>query len=155
MEFNPIQTQEEFNARIKDRLERERETVKKDFADYDAIKKRNAELEKELSGMRSNLESFAEKSKSREDLVAELTEKVKNYETREMKRRVAYEAGIPVEFSDRLTGENEDALREDAEAVAELLNSLRKTQPLMKDTEPEVNNEDSAYRALLQGLEGE
>ena len=40
MEFTPITTQEAFDAAIKDRLARERETVTKKFADYDDLKNR-------------------------------------------------------------------------------------------------------------------
>lgn len=37
-EFKPINTQEEFDIAIKDRLERERRTAVAPFADYETIK---------------------------------------------------------------------------------------------------------------------
>lgn len=39
MEFKPINTQEEFDERIAARLQRERDSVTKNYADYEQLKK--------------------------------------------------------------------------------------------------------------------
>ena len=51
-EFKTIETQEELDNIVKERLRREREK----FADYDDLKKRVSELESENSALKSTVE---------------------------------------------------------------------------------------------------
>ena len=52
MDFEPIETQEQFDAAIKSRLAREREKARAEFADYEELKaraERAEELQKQLA----------------------------------------------------------------------------------------------------------
>lgn len=55
-EFKPITTQEEFNSAIAERLNRQKESILKDYSDYDDLKKENESLKHELSDTKSVLE---------------------------------------------------------------------------------------------------
>ena len=84
-EFEPITTQEAFDAAVADRLA--------PFADYDDLKAQNADY----------------------------ASRIHAFEMSELKTRIAHEVGIPFDLSQRLTGENEDAIRKDAQSLAKLL----------------------------------
>ena len=57
MTFKTIETQEELDAIIKDRIER----VKEKYADYDQLKSRNEELTAENSALQTTVSETSEK----------------------------------------------------------------------------------------------
>ena len=80
---------------------------------------------------------------------------MKGYESDSVKTRIAHEAGIPYELAGRLAGEDEDAIRKDAETVAKLLKTGQQPAPL-KSTEPgDVDGKRAAMKNVLAGLKGE
>ena len=66
-EFTPITTQEEFDAALKDRLTRDREAQAKKtaekYADYEDLKNKTAEYEKQIAGFKEQLKGAEEKDK--------------------------------------------------------------------------------------------
>ena len=91
MAFEPIMTQEALDAIISDRLKREREKTAEKYADYDAVKAKVGEYEKQLNGLNKQLETLGEKEKEIESLKAAN----QKYETDSVKTRLAHEAGLP------------------------------------------------------------
>ena len=77
MGFEVIKTQEELDNIISERLKREREKLTKQFADYDELKTKNVDLEKELTELKKSLESSASNKTELEKQIEELTGKVK------------------------------------------------------------------------------
>ena len=61
------------------------------------------------------IEEFTEKQSGHEKELAELQNRISVYEKNDMKIRVAHEAGIPYELAGKLSGDDEEALRKDAE----------------------------------------
>lgn len=152
-DFTPINSQEELNNIIGERLRRERETVAKEFEQKIADK--DAEITKaqnDLTEVRTQLEDANTKLAGLPDL----EKKVKVYEAASVKSKVAREVGIPYELAERLTGETEDELRKDAEALRKLIGTNRKTAPLA-GTEGRTgqSEKDKAYAELLKNLKGE
>ena len=154
-EFTPITTQEELDRVIGERLKRERETVRKEYKDY-------LSPEQEMEKYKGYLSPEAEKKKYERYLSPEEAAKkdalIKKYETDSVKTRIARETGIPPELAERLSGEDEAAIKKDAESLAKLLNVGEKGRkvPPLKNTEPDgVSAEDAAYRAMLSDLKGE
>ena len=85
MEFVAITTQEEFDARIGERLKRERDTVAKKYEGYvspEAHKNAVGELQKKL-------EAASKASEESGETIKALQEKVKGYETDSVKTRIA------------------------------------------------------------------
>ncbi len=78
MTFKTIETQEELDRIIQERLNREKEK----FSDYDAIKTRNAELENEVGTLKSTIEETNAATKSHEQTVADLNKKLLNMKQR-------------------------------------------------------------------------
>lgn len=152
-EFTPINTQEELNNIIGERLRRERETVTKEFEQKIAGK--DAEIgnvQKDLASVRTQLEDANKKLTGLPDL----EKKIKAYETASVKSKVAREAGLPYEFAERLTGESEDELRKDAEALRKLIGTNQRTAPLAgAEGRTGQTDKDKAYAELLKSLKGE
>jgi len=120
---------------------------KEKLVDYDEIKEENEKLKNTIS----ELETAAEEYKGYKDQLAEKDSLIKEYELKNLKYRVAVEAGIPIELASKLSGETEDELKRDAEMLSSFI-ARKQTLPL-KDTEP--NKDDDPYKKLLSGLKGE
>lgn len=150
-EFKAIETQEDFDAAIKARLDRNTKTVtdevKKSYEGYispDEAKKLNDQIT-------SLTAQLTEKDTS----IADLTAKNKQYETASVKARIAHEKGLPYELAERLSGETEQDIAADAEKLAQFVSAGRAPAPLY---EPQgsvgagVKNEYAAAASLLDSL---
>lgn len=155
-DFKPITTQEEFDKAIKERLARQKESIEKQFADYEEIKARNQELEKEIGSLRTALKESNAKIENYDKNLSELNAKIAGYETANLRTKIALQHGIPYELASRLVGEDEESITADAKKLAELIGSKEPIPPL-KDVEPKIDDKDSAYKSLLENLnlEGE
>ncbi len=149
-EFTPITTQEQFDAAIGERIRRERETLGKKYGDYDDLKTKVADYEKQIDTLNQTIADSAEKYAGYDKTLADLQEKVKGYETASVKTRIARETGIPYELAERLSGETEADIRKDAESLARIVGKGQ-TAPL-KSTEPAGNSKREALRALTAEL---
>lgn len=152
-EFTPITTQEDFDKAIGERLKRERETVKKEYAGY-------LSPEDEKKKYEGHLSPAAEKEKYKGYLTpeeaAEKEKAIKGYEANSVKMRIAHEVGIPYELADRLTGENEEALRKDAEGLIKIMGSQAHKVPPLKSTEPPAaDTKTAAFKSMLDNMKGE
>ena len=148
-EFKPITTQEEFDNAIKERLSRE----KAKYSDYDQLKSRVEELEKEKAGLQSALESSKQSAAEYDKKIAEFESRVAGYETADLRTRIALQNGLPYDLADRLQGTDEESLRADAERLA---GYMKQTQPVapVRETEPVLEKtENTLYKNLIQGLE--
>jgi antitoxin component of RelBE/YafQ-DinJ toxin-antitoxin module len=116
-EFKTIETQEELDAIIKARLDRNTKTVtdevKKSYDGYlspDEAKKLNDQIT-----------SLTVQLTERDGSIADLTAKNKAYETASVKARIAHEKGLPFELAERLSGETEQDIEADAEKLAQFI----------------------------------
>lgn len=167
-EFTPINTQEEFDAAISSRLKRERESLTKSIAQKyaddgymppDEVAKLKAGYDKQIGELNTAMEAAAKKSADFEKSIAEKDAAIKRYETASVKARVAHETGLPYELASRLSGETEDEIRKDAEALSKLVGTRR--------SDPKATNEpggdpgkaaetlakNAGYRKLLAGID--
>ena len=126
-EFKAITTQEELNRIIEERLSRERAK----YADYEALKADSAAL-RELQGKKLDEQVTAltgQLQKAQGDLSAMQT-RAETAERSLLRSRIAREKNLPAELADRLTGDDETALRADAEALAKLIAPAQPAAPL-------------------------
>ncbi len=147
-EFKPIETQEQLDAIISDRIKRAQETTRKEFEGFlspeDAEKKYAGYLspedeKKKYSGYLSPEEA------AKKDAM------IKSYETNLVKMRIAHENNIPYELAGRLSGESEEEIRKDAESLSKLLRH-QDGAPLAS-TEPEgADSKRAAVKKMLSDL---
>lgn len=145
-EFVEIKTQEEFDARIMARLERERNKIRDEYADY-------ADLKSSIDKLNNQLKTERDKSTAYEAQIGELNNKIKNHEIDAAKTRIALEAGLPYELRDRLTGENDEEIKADAEALKKYINPIS-SAPLYRTENDSVKaSGDAALMALIRQLD--
>lgn len=153
-EFTPINTQDEFDERIKERLERERRTTAEKYNDYEEIKKKNEEYEAKIGELNDSLSEANGKVKEHEETISGLNGKVKKYESDSVKTRIAHEAGIPYELASKLSGETEDEIRKDAETFSKFISS-KPSAPLASNDPDDIDEKTVAMKNMLDGLKGE
>lgn len=144
MSFTPIETQEQFDAAISERIGRVNAKHESAIADMQA--KLDA-LTQENASLNQSIKDSADKYATADNTIADLTAKVKSYEVASVKARVAREAGIPFEMAERLRGETEEEIKADAEALAKL---IPKQKAPLGSTEPVGVKSDDPYKASLK-----
>ena len=147
-EFKPITTQEEFDAAIKGRLSREKEK----YGDYDQLKSRVEELEKENVDLKSTIEATNQSKVDADQQLEDLQNQIAAYEKASLRTRVALQYGLPYDLADRLQGTDEESLKVDAER---LVGYMKRAQPVapVRETEPQVgDNKTMQMKSMLREL---
>lgn len=148
-EFKIIETQEELDNIVKERIRREREK----FADYDELKKRVSELETENGTLKTSIEETKKTITESEAQITDLQGKVSNYETASLRTRIALQNGLPYDLADRLQGTDEATLTADAERLAGFMRPAPAPQAFLKDVEPEVGSgKELEMRQMLKEM---
>ena len=153
-EFKAITTQEELDSIIGERLKRQKESISKQYTDYEELKTKNVDLEKELTELKKSLESSTSSKTELEKQIEELTGKVKAHDLSSLKIKYALENGIPYHLAGRISGDDEDSIKADAQSLSDFFKSQTPPPPL-KNTETNTKGEDVAYQNILKGLKGE
>ena len=151
-DFKPIETQEQFDEMVKERLKRERDTVKKDYEGYLSP----ADIAEKYKGYLSPEDVEAKyKNHLAPEEVDKLRRQIKGYETDSVKTRIAHESGLSYDAVQFLRGEDEESIRKSAESLKGMIGSATGLAPLAS-TEGSLGAErDAALRNTLKGLKGE
>ena len=145
-EFTPIETQEQFDAMVKDRIARAEKAAAEKYGDYDALKKQNADFTTQIAQLTEQIRTQTETIDGNKAVVDDLAAKVQAYETASVKTKIALELGLPYQMADRLTGTDEDTIRKDAESMVALIGANKPVAPL-GNPEPQNTNSDPAVVA--------
>lgn len=152
-EFTPIETQEQFDAAISDRIKREKETISKKYEKYlspEQVQQQKSELEDRINEFTAQLNEANEKKASLEQSIADKDKEIKGYKTASLKSKIANEAGLPYDAANFLKGEDEEAIRQSAEALKGLVGTPE--TPPLASTEPCGGDKDAALRQTLRNL---
>ena len=146
-EFKVIETQEELDKIIAERLKRERSKVEDEFKEkLKTYETQIQDLKSENADAKANLEKVSEKDSE----IQKLQGQIKGYEKSEMQRKIALENKIPYNLAGRIQGETEEEMLEDAKSLSKYFEKQEVVPPLKN---PEINKGQSgAYKELLQGL---
>lgn len=132
MEFTPITTEEGFLAAVREK-----------YGDVEDLQGKLSAHEKTIG--------------ERDATIAQLQGQVNGYKVVELKQKIAKEKGIPMEMASRLAGDDEKALRADADALSAGLKAIKGAAPLANPNA--ADKEESATRAglrnILRNLKGE
>ena len=149
--FKPIETQEELNNLIASRLERAKESVKKEYEekykDYDAYKSQVETLNNDKNSLENQLNELNGKLSTFDALDA----KTKKLEAENLKIKIALSEGIPFEMAGRLAGETEEEIKRDAKAMANYF-PVSKPMPIKSTEQKQREVGEEAYRKLAEGL---
>lgn len=150
MSFTPIDTQEQLDAIIGERVRRAEkkaeEKAAEKYADYDDIKGKAEAYEKQIADLGEQIKGGETKLADLTKQNEELAGKVQKYETDSVKTKIALETGLPYQLAGKLSGDDEDAIREDAKRMAEF---VAKPAAPMGALEPDGSNDDPKDTALM------
>lgn len=153
MDFTPITTQEEFDAAIKSRLARERETITKQFADYEDVKTQLQKLTEAKAAYETSAKENADQIKNLNDQLSAANDRIKGFEVANLKTSAALAAGLPMEFADRLSGETKEDIEKDAASVAKLFKARNnKGVPSFQPDEGVPASDEEARKSELRKL---
>ena len=145
-EFKVIETQEELDRIIGDRLARERAK----YEDYDDLKKAKSDLESQVGQLQSTIEESNKSLKANDATVAELNKKIAGYEKASLRTKIALQNGLPIDLADRLVGDDEESIKADAERLAGFV--AKPKVPPLKDPENTNNKDKTGWSQLARDL---
>ena len=151
-DFKVIETQEQLDAVLKDRLERERQKVAEKYADYDDIVAESAKKDEQIAALSSKLEDQDGKKAEYDTKISELSDKIKAYELDSVKTKVAHQVGLPFEMASRLTGEDEEAITADAKKMAKLFKPVAAPIGSNEPNNQNADPTDAAYLSMLNEI---
>lgn len=150
-DFKVIETQEQLEEVLKDRLKCERETVKKEFEGYLSPE----DIAKKYEGYLSPDDAAARyKDHLSPEEAAKLRTRIKGYEIDSVKTRIAHETGLSYDAVQFLRGEDEESIRKSAQSLKGLMGAGN-VAPLASTETPLPDAKDAALRSTLKGLKGE
>lgn len=153
MTFKPIETQDELDEIIRERLRRQKESFDKDLGELEQLRTRNSELETEVGTLQSTIEENQSNASQYDQTVSELQNKIAGYETANLRTKIALQKGLPFDLADRLVGEDEDSLKADAERLAKFMKP--KFTPPIKSTEPQQIGDDDPLKEMIKNMRQE
>lgn len=150
MAFTIIETQEQLDAIVGERVARAKDSARKEFEGWISPE----DLKKQTAGLNDQLNSLNDQLKTLNDEKAELTNKltekdgqIAKYEADSVKTKIARESGLPYEAIGFLQGDTEEAIRKSAESLKSLVGT--KTAPLGN---PEKPTEEDGVTAEFKRL---
>lgn len=145
-EFKPITTQEDFDAAIKSRLERQErktaEEVEKRFEGW--ISPKDAE-ERD-----SKITTLSQELSAKKGEIEQLTAENKKYANDAVRAKIAHEKGIPFELASKLSGETEEEIRADADTLAKYISKAQSSPKF--NSEQRADDKKAALRNVLDSL---
>lgn len=150
-EFKIIETQEEFDRRISERLKRERQQAEDSFKEK--IKTYETEIQ-DLKSENAEVKASLEKVSEKDTEIEKLQGKIKGYEKSEMQRKIALENDIPYNLAGRIQGDTEEEMLADAKSLSKYFEKKEVVPPL-KNPEMQsgqASEKSGAYKELLDGL---
>ena len=148
-EFKPIETQEELDNIIKDRLKRERESATKRYDGWISPE----EHQKQIDVANKAFDDYKKAHESDEQTIADLTAKTKAYETASLKSRIAHEVGLSYDWISRISGDDEMSIRADAEALKKMIGNGPVLPTKNMESGEKVDSKNTALRALLNDIQ--
>lgn len=151
-EFTPINTQEELDKVIAARIQRERDTVSRQFqAQLTERDQKITGFEGQIADLNKQIETL----NGQTGRIKELEDQVRAYETSSAKMRIARETGLPAELAERISGADEDAMRKDAESLAKLIRGQNVAPMYKPNGEGGDDGKDAALKNLLKKVRHE
>lgn len=128
-DFKIIETQEQFDEAIKARLERDRESYARKFEGWispEEFEKRTGEQSKKIKALEAAAAEVQKQLAAKDEEIA----KGEKYRTDLEKTRIALEAGLKIDYAERLMGVNAEEWKVDAAKLAKDFAAAKGTAPL-------------------------
>lgn len=128
-DFKVIETQEQLDAIIKERLQRDREAQAKKYDGYISPEEHMKALAEQEAKIKQLEDAAAETAKKLADKDAEIA-KGETYRTDLEKTKIAIAAGLKIDYASRLRGDTPEEWKKDAETLAKDFAAAHVNAPL-------------------------
>lgn len=157
MTFKPIETQEALDAIIKDRVERAKESARKEaeskFADYDDLVKKLEDAQNGDTEKDNRIKELEEQIAGGQKKVSDLEGELNGLKTEKQKFDIAREVGLPYEMASRITGDTPESMKEDAEMLKGFVAPKKSAPSVSHDPDDSAESERrSELRKFLNGM---
>lgn len=152
-EFKTINTQEEFDNAIKDRLNRAENKIREEYKGWtspDDLKKITEKHGEELKALNTQHSKDMEKYAGYDEKFKDFESKIHGYEVSALKIKVALDKKLPPESVEFLQGEDEQSITESAERLAGL--TAPHSVGFTRNTEKATDDKNSMWLELSQKL---
>ncbi len=149
-EFTIIETQEQFDKAISDRLRRDRESYAKRFEGWKSpedVQTLTEELNNRIKALEDAAAATQQTLAEKDAAIAEGAK----YKTDLEKTRIALAAGLKAEYADRLRGETAKDWEEDAQALAKDFAAAHIAAPL-GNPEPVLTKEQATRQKFAEWM---
>lgn len=153
-EFKVINTQEEFDERIKERIERAEKKAAEAFKGWlspDEVKALNEAHKGEIEKINATHSEEMKKYAGYDDKFNEQAEKIKSLETQALKTKIATEKKLPLDAVEFLQGEDEESITANAEKLLKLSGGY--SVGFVRNTETPTDNTEQQWRDLSRSLQ--
>ena len=148
-EFKVIETQEQLDSIIKGRLERERASFNEKL---NGLEEENKSLKDQISNLTDASNQKEAKIEELNSQISDKDNKLEDFRVNQMRNDVAYEYGLPRDFSKRLQGSTYEEIEADAKEMAKTFDNLRPDPPI-KNNEPNVyKGLDASYASMAENV---
>lgn len=158
MAFTVIETQEQLDAIVGDRVARAKDSVRKEFEGWispDELTKQTESLSSQIDGLNDQIKTLTGEKTTLETQLSEKDSKIAEYETASVKTKIAREFGLSYEAEDFLQGSNEDAIRKSAETLKTLVGSGAKAPAFNPEPKLGGDPKDAALKEMLNEMRGD
>ena len=145
-EFTPINSQDEFDAKVQKRLDRERAK----FKDYDDLKAKAEQFDQLEAEKGSDVEKANRRAEKAEKDLAELQKAIAKRDRDDLVREIGDELGLPAKLRGRVQGDDDKTIRADIE---ELLEGLPKPDKPAEKQGPPSGSPKEKVKLANQGGE--
>ena len=155
MDFTPIETQEQFDSMVKERVERAKKSAVKEFEtqlkDLEQTKEQLATKDSEIEALKAKINAFEGEKKTSEESYHAMEKELSELKLKALKTQIAMDNNIPLGMADRIKGEDEEAMRADAEKLAPFVS--KSVAPSYKPEEAPKDPTEEGYREMARYLE--
>ena len=141
MAFTPIESQDQLDAIVGERVARAKDSARKEFEGWvspDELTKQTADLNQKMGVLDSQVKALTEERDTLNKQLEEKADQIAKYEADSVKTKIAINAGLRMEYANRLRGETEEEWKADAEALAKDFAAAHQTPPL-GNSEPKID----------------
>ena len=149
--FKAIETQEELDNIVKERLKREREAANKRYEGWISPE----DHQRTLSEANQTLEDYKKARENDTKAIEDLTAKNAAYETASLKSRIAHEVGLSLEWTGRISGEDEQSIRADAESLKKLVGNGAPLPTKNPESGENLDPSKTAFKSVLSAIKND
>ena len=149
--FKAIETQEELDNIVKERLKREREAANKRYEGWISPE----DHQRTLSEANQTLEDYKKARENDTKAIEDLTAKNAAYETASLKSRIAHEVGLSLEWTGRISGEDEQSIRADAESLKKLVGNGAPLPTKNPESGETLDPSKTAFKSVLSAIKND